>query len=85
MLSIYGYATASTDIAAYILGGSDDNDKAVSTIAEYRDDKWTKYGDLRSKRYRASAIFLNGEHIIIGGGPVELMNHYFSAYPVERW
>ena len=85
MLSIYGYATASTDIAAYILGGSDDNDKAVSTIAEYRDDKWTKYGDLRSKRYRASAIFLNGEHIIIGGGPVELMNNYFSAYPVERW
>ena len=68
LLSIYGYATASTDTAAYILGGIDDHDKRLSTIAEYRNDKWTKYSDLRSKRYRASTLFLNGEFIIIGGG-----------------
>ena len=88
MLSIYGYATASTDIAAYILGGHDDNDNAVSTIAEYRNDKWTKYGDLRSKRYRASAIFLNGEHLIIGGDLGSSYSDYpppYRKYPVDKW
>ena len=80
MLSIYGYTTASTDIAAYILGGNDDCDKKVSTIAEYRNDKWTKYGDLRSKRYRASTLFLNGEHIIFGGERITVSDGVHTSY-----
>merc|ERR1712131_444098 len=35
---IYRYATASTDSAAYIIGGS--GGRYVSTIAEYKNNKW---------------------------------------------
>ena len=84
MLSIYGYATASTESAAYIIGGNSDHNEGMSTIAEYRDNKWNKYGDLRTKRYRASTILLNGEHIIIGGSngidDNDIWAHYFPQW-----
>ena len=65
MLRIYSYATASTDSAAYIIGGS--NGGYVSTIAEYKNNKWRKFGDLSKARHYSSAIFHNGEYIIVGG------------------
>ena len=55
----------------------------VSTIAEYRNDKWTKFGDLKTKRYRASAIFINGEHIIIGGSSGMFFDYNEKA--LEKW
>ena len=67
MFRIYGYATASTDSAAYIIGGVGDGYETVSTIAEYKNNKWRKFGDLTKKRYDSSAIFFNGEYIIVGG------------------
>ena len=63
---IYGYATASTDSAAYIIGGYD-GWNYDSTIAEYKNNKWRKFGDLTKKRGGSSAIFYNGEYIIVGG------------------
>ena len=66
MFRISYYATASTDSAAYIIGGSD-GWKYISTIAEYKNNKWRKFGDLTKKRSRSSAIFFNGEYIIVGG------------------
>ena len=65
MLRIYGYATASTDSAAYIIGGHYRG--LISTIAQYKNNKWLKIGDLNEKTYALSAIFHNGEHFIVGG------------------
>ena len=67
MLSIWGYATASTDSAAYIIGGIDGGWDSVSTIAEYKNEKWRYFGRLTKKRNYSSAIFFNGEYIIVGG------------------
>ena len=65
MFRISGYATASTDSAAYIIGGIGGG--LVSTIAEYKNNKWRKFGDLTKGRKFSSAIFFNGEYIIVGG------------------
>ena len=65
ILRISHYATASTDSAAYIIGGYGGG--YVSTIAQYKNNKWLKIGDLNEKTYALSAIFHNGEHFIVGG------------------
>ena len=66
MLRIYYYATASTDSAAYIIGGSK-GQETVSTIAEYMNSQWRKIGDLHEPKYSLSAIFMNEEYIVVGG------------------
>ena len=66
ILRIYGYATASTDSAAYIIGGWE-YDERVSTIAQFKDNQWLKIGDLNEKKSSLSAIFHNGEYLIVGG------------------
>ena len=65
IFSIYYYATASTDSAAYIIGGWSGH--RVSTIAQYKNNKWLKIGDLNEKKNYLSAIFHNGENFIVGG------------------
>ena len=69
MFRICLYATASTDSAAYIIGGCDGGWGCdyVSTIAEYKNNKWRKFGDLSKAKSSSSAIFHNGEYIIVGG------------------
>ena len=66
MLRISNYATASTDSAAFILGGWDGNDR-VSTIAEYKNNEWQRIGNLNEVKNCLSAIFHNGEYLIVGG------------------
>ena len=66
MFRISHYATASTNIAAYIIGGYDGS-KQVSTIAEFKNDKWRNIGNLNEPRSSVSAIFHNGEYMIVGG------------------
>ena len=66
ILRIWGYATASTDTAAYIIGGWGEWNK-VSTIAQFKDNKWLKIGDLNEKKDSLSAIFHDGEYLIVGG------------------
>ena len=65
MLRIYGYATASTDSAAYIIGGYGDG--YISTIAQFKNNKWLKIGDLKERKTTLSAIFHDGEYLIVGG------------------
>ena len=65
MFRIANYATASTDSAAYIIGGFAGGD--VSTIAEYKNNKWRKIGNLNEPKRKSSAIFNKGEFIVIGG------------------
>ena len=78
ILRIYAYATASTDSAAYIIGGSyvdyyeyddsfDSFDVSVSTIAQFKNNKWLKIGDLNEKKRSLSAILHDGEYLIVGG------------------
>ena len=68
ILRISYYATASTDSAAYIIGGYDSfDDERVSTIAQFKNNKWLKIGDLNEKKNSLSAIFHDGEYLIVGG------------------
>ena len=66
MLRISHYATSSTNIAAYIIGGYDGS-KLVSTIAEFKNDQWRNIGNLNEQKNSLSAIFHDGEYIIVGG------------------
>ena len=60
---LYGYSTASTFDAAYIIGG----DSTRDVIAEFKNDTWRQLGSLvKGRRYHAS-ISLYGETMIIGG------------------
>ena len=60
---IYGYSTASTDDAAFIIGGYD----VYDTIAEFRDNKWRNLGSLTKGRYYHGSITVGQETMIIGG------------------
>ena len=66
ILRIFLYATASTDSAAFIIGGHTGS-KKISTIAEYRNNKWLEIGNLIEPKDSLSAIFNNGEYFIVGG------------------
>ena len=79
MLRIAFYATASTDSAAYIIGGFAGRD--VSTIAEYKNNKWRKIGNLNEPKRSSSAILNKGEFIIIGG----LVENDYSRATTEVW
>ena len=59
------YATASTDSATYIIGGYDGHSE-VSTIAQFKNNEWRKIGELQEPK-DPSAIFYNGEYLIVGG------------------
>ena len=60
---IYGYSTASTDDAAYIIGGAD----IYNTIAEYRNNQWRNLGSLTKGRFYHGSITIGQETMIIGG------------------
>ena len=66
MLRISYYATASTDSAAYMIGGHDVS-HGVSTIAQFKNNKWLKIGYLNERKSSLSAIFHDGEYLIVGG------------------
>ena len=66
LLRISYYATASTDSAAYIIGGLTGSEQ-TSIIAEFKNNKWLKIGDLNESKNSPSAILHNGEYMIVGG------------------
>ena len=70
ILRISEYGTASTNSAAYILGGYYylNGNKRTSTIAQFQNNQWSKIGDLMEVRSASSAILNNEEYLIIGGG-----------------
>ena len=69
-IRIYGYATASTDSAAYIIGGYDDNWNEILTIAQFKNNQWLKIGDLKEIKGSLSAICHDGEYLIVGGDTI---------------
>ena len=72
ILRISNYGTASTDSAAYILGGFL-GAKRTSIIAQFQNNEWQKIGDLKEVKNDPSAIFFDGEYLIIGG------DHYANS------
>ena len=66
MLRISHFATASTNTATYIIGGFDGS-KPVSTIAEYKNNQWRDSGTLNEPKSSPSAIFNDGEYMVVGG------------------
>ena len=66
LFRIKDYSTAATDTAAYIIGGSV-SWSFESTIAEFKNNKWRKFGDLTTARREHSSISFGGETIILGG------------------
>ena len=63
ILRISNYATATSDSAAYIIGGG----TYYSTIAQFKNNKWLKIGDLNERKYLLSAISHDGEYLVVGG------------------
>ena len=73
------YATASTDSAAFILGGyigQETADWRTSIIAEYKNNAWRKIGQLNEMKDSLSVIFHNGEYMIVGGVPYRWVNWF---------
>ena len=60
---IQSYSTASTDDAAYIIGGYD----VYNTIAQFRNNQWRNLGSLTKGRYYHGSITIGQETMIIGG------------------
>ena len=61
--SIFGYSTASTSDAAYIIGGM--NTRFI--IAEFKNDSWRRVGTLAKGRRMHESIQLGDEVMVIGG------------------
>ena len=67
IVRIFCYSTASTETAAYFIGGEDVGGQYLSTIAEFKDDEWRRVGDLVKARSSPSAISIGDETVIMGG------------------
>ena len=74
---------ASTDDAAFIIGGYQTGSTVYNTIAEFRDNTWTQHGVLNSARRLHGSISSGSETMIIGGDdysngnlPTEVWNFY---------
>ena len=69
ILRISNYGTASTNSAAYILGGYYylNGNQRTSTIAQFQNNEWQKIGELNEVKSDSSAVLHDGEYLIIGG------------------
>lgn len=88
---VYGYSTAASTNAAFIIGG----DRTRDVIAEFKNNAWRNLGSLNRPRNSHASISLNGETMIIGGYSsvrlviiydlMHLGNIIFSALETEIW
>ena len=60
------YSTAATDEAAYIIGGFQ-NSNYSPTIAEFKNDRWRKLGDLTHGRQVHGSISVGQQTMVVGG------------------
>ena len=63
------YATASTSDAVYIIGGYTGcwSKSRLSTIAEFKDGRWRRAGNLANSRIKHGAITLGSLTMVVGG------------------
>ena len=66
--SIYAYSTASTNDAVYVIGGVSSIDggryEEVKTIAEFKEGRWTKIGEMEKPRVVHGSISFGGKTLI---------------------
>ena len=74
---IYGYSTASTSEAVYVIGG----DYTREIIAEFKSNTWRNLGSLTKARSRQASISLGDETMIIGGSSAD--QRYSFTLPVH--
>ena len=60
------YSTAATDEAAYIIGGYQGT-YSSPTIAEFKNDRWRKLGDLTKGRQLHGSISVGRQTMVVGG------------------
>ena len=63
--NVYGYSTAATDEAAYIISGVQDS--YSPTIAELKNEQWRKLGDLTQARQLHGSISIGQRTMVVGG------------------
>ena len=49
-----------------VFGGIDGSDD-VSTVAQFKENTWTKLGDLNQSRFAHNCIFFGSEILVVGG------------------
>merc|ERR1712136_493569 len=68
---IFGYSAASTETAAYIIGGmfhvNPAGDNSNDMIARFKDDQWSYYGKLHRGRSGQGSITVGDYTMILGG------------------
>ena len=63
---IYVYSTAATDEAAYIIGGLQGS-RYSRTIVQFKNDQWSKLGDLIHGRDFHASISIGPKTMVVGG------------------
>ena len=61
------YAVASTESAAFIIGGYESGSTVYDTIAKFQENQWTRYGSLKASRRLHGSITSGDLSMIIGG------------------
>ena len=64
---IIQYAVASTENAAFIIGGNEINYNPSNIIAKFQDNQWSRYGTLKATRRLHGSIVSGDQTMIIGG------------------
>ena len=92
---IYGYSTASTSEAAYIIGGVYTNSATANIVAEFKNDSWRQMGTLAKGRAWHGSIALENIVMVIGGYSDDdrlvyfhdyfLIINFFSVKETEIW
>ena len=57
------YSTGQSTDAAYIIGGT----YAENIIAEFKNDQWSRLGDLKQPRYNHGSITIGTKTMVVGG------------------
>ena len=63
---IYFYTVASTPEAAFVIGGYDGS-LYIDVIAQFKNNQWSKVGDLSQGRRYHGSISVGTETMVIGG------------------
>ena len=72
--NINAYSVASTENAAFIIGGRVDySTSSIDIIAKFEDNQWTRYGSLKAARYVHGSITSADQTMIIGGESASLV------------
>ena len=65
---IFFYSVASTNEAAFVIGGhAGSNSDVMDVIAQFKDNAWSLYGNLQKPRENHASITSGDMTMIIGG------------------